>query len=88
MSAERRPAAIIITAAKGFKNDARSLIGRAIRNALGIRQWLVMPHMVSYISESEARSYGAGDARYTLDVTDAEMADIEDELFRLAALEG
>lgn len=84
----RRPACIIIQAAKGHRKAAKGLVGRAIRKALGVRKWHTEPHMVSYVSEAEIRSYGGRDSRFTLSVTDDEMSRFGDVVVAMAKAEG
>jgi len=85
---ERRPAVIIIAAAKGDVRAARGLASRAINAALGNPPHYTEPFNISYMSAWEAKTYDLSDPRYTLDVTDAELERIIAEARRLAEAEG
>lgn len=88
MMTARRGACIILEGARGHRGAARALVGRAIRKALGVRRWGTEPHYVSYVSLSEARSYGLANPRFTVVLSDAEMARLEEVLLETAEAEG
>lgn len=79
MRSGRRNALLLIAAGKGYKREARGLIGRSIKQALGVKRWGVKPHYVSFISERELADGGSVEgvsSRFEAYVTDAELAQV------------
>jgi hypothetical protein len=69
----RRTAVFILQARKGWKNEARSIFGRVVRSALGVKRWYTAPYHVDYLSEAAAQSYDLSDAMYSIQLTDREL---------------
>lgn len=82
---ERRPAVIIINAVKGDVRAARGVVSRALHAALPGFRLRKEPYVAVYWSKSELPDLGPDpDPRYTLDVTDEEMARVEQALIQEA----
>lgn len=77
----RRRAQIYIYAPKGANREMRGLIGKAIRESLGISKWGEPPYLVHYYSAKE-RAGDAGipisdsSASYDIQLTDAEYTQV------------
>jgi len=82
----RREAAIILTARKGYVRAARGLVGKAIRKALGVKNWYADPHVVTYDSAAALKAVDGFDMepRFTLYATDEEIEKVYQEMRRLA----
>lgn len=85
-----RPAVILVMAAKGHARAARALVGKAIKKALKITKWRTDPYYVVYRSAREMKHTGGWEDRgqYELNVTDAEMKRVSDEIGRMAKAGG
>lgn len=83
----RRRAVLILEVAPGHVRMARGLVGRAIRRALGIRQWGTDPHLVVYYSSVAMEGEG-GAPRFYLYATRAEFEILESVLDEMARAEG
>lgn len=82
----RRPMCIILVAGPGDIRAAKGLVGRALREALGIRRWGDKPHFVTYYSR-DAMPLGE-EPRFTLEASNDEREAFCEEARRLAKLEG
>lgn len=84
---DRRTACILIAAGVGDHVAARSLIGRSLRAALGVRKWRTDPHFVVYYPNGFD---GEADfaARYTVQMTDSEYLAWEQTILKMAQDEG
>jgi hypothetical protein len=83
---ERHEAAMLICAPTGQNNAARALVGRAIRKALGVKRWNEGIHFVDYLPAGYG--YPDADARFMVNVTDAEMTRLMTTLTAMAEAEG
>jgi hypothetical protein len=87
----RRNALLMLTAGKGYKREARGLVGRAIKQALGVKRWGTAPYYVTFLSEKELADGGPVSefsSRFEVYVTDAERERILAAIGQMAAAEG
>lgn len=81
----RREACILNTAGKGWKRNVKGIIGKAIRKALGVKEWHTEPHCVSYCGEAECEGSAP---RFLLWVTDEEMDKVNLEMNKIGKESG
>ena len=90
----RRYGIILLEARPGWLRAARGLVGRALRQSLGIKSWHSDPHFVTYWKEGALDEDGGGTggmastARFTGDFTDAEFDAFLTLVFAMAKAEG
>lgn len=84
----RKTSVFILSAAKGDVRAARSLMGRALREVLGVKRLHVAPHFVTYDSQAAARAEGSQDPRYYADLTEEEFAAVGQRVYQLSQMGG